>query len=244
MSVKDKVIIITGASSGIGRATAELLAKNGAKLILAARRLERLNQIKDALSEAAISCVKADVTNYEDLQSVVDYAVDKYGRVDVMFNNAGIMPVNTLASGQRQEWQDTFDVNVMGVLNGIAAVLPVMKKQKAGHIIATGSVNSRLVVPNWTVYSASKYAVRAVLQGLRLEEHTNGIKTTLVCPGSVHTELYNSIRDPKARQAEVKTEESIGLDPKRIALAVMHAIDTPADEEVNEIIIRPIEQMV
>lgn len=239
MSVEGKVVIITGASSGIGAATAKLLASNGAKVVLAARRLDRLNEIKEQLPSADISTVKADVTNFEELQSVIDFAMDKFGRIDVMYNNAGVMPVNSLASGQRQEWQHAFDVNVMGVLNGITAVLPVMKKQKSGQIITTGSVNSRRVVPGWTVYSATKYAVRAVMEGLRSEETKNGIKATLICPGSVHTELYKSIADPKARQAEIKTEEAIGLDPERIALAVMHAIDTPAEEDINEIIIRP-----
>lgn len=239
MSVEGKVVIITGASSGIGAATAKLLANNGAKVVLVARRIDRLNAIKDELSSDDISTVQADVTNYEELQSAVDYTMDKFGRIDVMYNNAGVMPVNSLASGQRQEWQQAFDVNVMGVLNGIAAVLPIMKKQKSGHIITTGSVNSRRVVPGWTVYSATKYAARAVMEGLRSEESKNGIKATLICPGSVHTELYNSISDPDARAAEIKTEEAIGLDPKRIALAVMHAIDTPAEEDVNEIIIRP-----
>ena len=240
MAVQGKVVIITGASSGIGAATAKLLAGKGVKVVLAARRLDRLNQIKEELSDDDVSTVKADVTDYEELQSVIDFTMDKFGRIDVMFNNAGVMPVNSLASGQRQEWQHAFDVNVMGVLNGISAVLPVMKKQKAGQIITTGSVNSRRVVPGWTVYSATKYAVRAIMEGLRSEETKNNIKATLICPGSVHTELYNSIADPKAREAEIKTEKAIGLDPKRIALAVMHAIDTPAEEDINEIIIRPV----
>jgi NADP-dependent 3-hydroxy acid dehydrogenase YdfG len=121
MTLKDKVVIITGASSGIGKATTELLAKQGAKLVIAARRKERLDAIKDALPDACISTIKADVTNFEDVQAVVDYAVDKFGRVDAMFNNAGIMPVNPLSKGQRQEWQNILDVNVMGVLNGGAA---------------------------------------------------------------------------------------------------------------------------
>ena len=175
---------------------------------------------------------------------MVDFTIDKYGHIDAMYNNAGVMPVNALIKGQRQEWQKTLDVNVMGVLNGIAAVLPIMVKQQHGHILATGSVNSRVVVPKWTVYSASKYAVRAILEGLRKEERTNGIKTTLICPGSVHTELYNSINDPKARQAEIETEEKIGLNPNQIAKAVAYAIDTPSDTDVNEMIIRPMGQAV
>ncbi len=244
MTLKGKVIIITGASSGIGKATAELLAGEGAKLILAARRKDRLDEIKDSLPEACISTIKADVTNFEDVQSVVDFANDKFGRIDVMFNNAGVMPVNPLIKAQRQEWQQILDVNVMGVLNGIAAVLPTMVKQKSGHIIATDSVAGHVVVPNLAVYNGSKFAVRAIMEGLRQEQRENGIKTSIVSPGAVHTELFNSINDPKNREAEIETEKSIGLDPKQIARAVAYAIDTPADTDVNEIIIRPMGQSV
>lgn len=244
MTLKGKVIIITGASSGIGKATAELLAGEGAKLILAARRKDRLDEIKDSLPEACISTIKADVTNFEDVQSVVDFANDKFGRIDVMFNNAGVMPVNPLIKAQRQEWQQILDVNVMGVLNGIAAVLPTMVKQKSGHIIATDSVAGHVVVPNLAVYNGSKFAVRAIMEGLRQEQRENGIKTSIVSPGAVHTELFNSINDPKNREAEIETEKAIGLDPKQIARAVAYAIDTPADTDVNEIIIRPMGQSV
>lgn len=244
MTLKDKVVIITGASSGIGKATTELLAQQGAKLVIAARRKERLDAIKDAMPQACISTIKADVTNFEEVQAVVDFAVDKFGRVDVMYNNAGIMPVNALIKGQRQEWQRTLDVNVMGVLNGIAAVLPVMVRQKQGHILATDSVAGHVVVPNFAVYNASKFAVRAIMEALRQEQRENGIKTSIVSPGSVHTELYNSINDPKNRQAEIATEESIGLDPKQIARAIAFAIDTPADTDINEIIVRPMGQAI
>lgn len=244
MAIKDKVIIITGASSGIGKATAEVLAKQGAKLVLAARRKKRLEQIQQSLSNYEVSIFAADVTNFDEMQQLVDFTLEKYHRIDVMYNNAGIMPVNPLIKGELDEWKKTLDINVMGVLNGIAAVLPIMVKQKSGHILATGSVNSRVTVGNWTVYSASKYAVRSILEGLRQEERQNGIKTTLICPGSVHTELYNSINDPKARAAEIKTEEAIGLDPKTIAEAVLHAIDTPANADVNEVIIRPMGQAI
>lgn len=244
MSLKDKVVIIMGASSGIGAATTRYLAARGAKLVIAARRKDRLDELKDSLPESCISTIQADVTNFEDVQSVVDYTIDKFGRVDVMFSNAGVMPVNPLIKGQRQEWQRILDVNVMGVLNGIVAVLPVMVKQKHGHIIATDSVAGHVVVPNLAVYNGSKFAVRAIMEGLRQEQRTNGIKTLIVSPGAVHTELFNSINDPKNRQAEIETEESIGLDPEQIAKAVAFAIDTPDDTDVNEIIIRPMGQAV
>lgn len=244
MTLKDKIVIITGASSGIGKATTELLAKQGAKLVIAARRKERLDEIKDSMPEACISTIRADVTNFEDVQAIIDYTLDKFGHIDVMYNNAGIMPVNSLIKGQRQEWQKILDVNVMGVLNGIAAVLPVMVKQKHGHIIATDSVAGHVVVPNLAVYNGSKFAVRAIMEGLRQEQRVNGIKTSIVSPGAVHTELFNSINDPKNREAEIETEKSIGLDPKQVAKAVAYTIDTPDDTDVNEIIIRPMGQAV
>lgn len=244
MSLKDKVIIITGASSGIGKATTKLLAKQGAKLIIAARRKERLDEIKDSMPDACISTIRADVTNFEDVQAIIDYTVDKFGRVDVMYNNAGVMPVNPLIKGQRQEWQQILDVNVLGMLNGIAAVLPVMVKQKYGHILATDSVAGHVVVPNLAVYNGSKFAVRAIMEGLRQEQRVNGIKTSIVSPGAVRTELFNSINDPQNRETEIETEKSIGLDPKKIAKAVAYAIDTPDDTDVNEIVIRPMGQAV
>ena len=244
MSLKDKIIIIMGASSGIGAATTRYLAVRGAKLVIAARRKDLLDELKESLPESCISTIQADVTNFEEVQAVVDYTIDKFGRIDVMFNNAGVMPVNPLIKGQRQEWQRILDVNVMGVLNGIAAVLPVMVKQKYGHILATDSVAGHVVVPNLAVYNGSKFAVRAIMEGLRQEQRTNGIKTSIVSPGAVHTELYNSINDPKNRQAEIETEKSIGLDPNQIAKAIAYAIDTPDDTDINEIIIRPMGQAV
>ncbi|GHP14572.1 oxidoreductase [Lentilactobacillus fungorum] len=233
-----------GASSGIGAATAKYLASHGAKLMITARRKDRLDEIKDSMPESCISTLKADVTNFEDVQAVVDYTVDKFGHIDVMYNNAGVMPVNSLIKGQRQEWQRILEVNVMGVLNGIAAVLPVMVKQKSGHIIATDSVAGHVVVPNLAVYNGSKFAVRAIMEGLRQEQRVNGIKTSIVSPGAVHTELYNTINDPKNKKAEIETEKSIGLNPNQIARAVAFAIDTPKDTDVNEIIVRPMKQTV
>lgn len=244
MMLKDKVVIIMGASSGIGAETTKYLAKKGAKLVIAARRKDRLDELKDSMPEACISTIKADVTNFEEVQAVVDYTIDKFGCIDVMYNNAGVMPVNPLIKGQRQEWQKILDVNVMGVLNGIAAVLPVMVKQKSVHIIATDSVAGHVVVPKLAVYNGSKFAVRAIMEGLRQEQRNNGIKTSIVSPGAVHTELFNSINDPANRQAEIETEKSIGLDPKQIARAVAFAIDTPDDTDINEIIIRPMGQAI
>ncbi|WP_125762398.1 SDR family oxidoreductase [Companilactobacillus hulinensis] len=244
MSVKDKVVIIMGASSGIGAATVKVLAEQHAKLVIAARRKDRLEELRDQFPGVEITPVQADVTSFEDVQAVIDMAYDKYGRIDVLYNNAGIMPTNPLSKGQRQEWQKILDVNVMGVLNGISAVLPIMIKQKFGHIIATDSVAGHVVVPNFAVYNGSKFAVRAIMEGLRQEQRVNGIKTSIVSPGSVNTELYKSINDPQKRQEEIETENAIGLDPENIAKAVLYAIDTPKDMDVNEILIRPIGQAV
>ncbi len=171
MSLQDKVVVIMGASSGIGAATARLLAERGAKLTLAARRLARLEEIKSAYPEASIETVEADVTDMAAVQAVIDHTVAKFGRVDVLFNNAGIMPVNNLSELAHQEWQQMLDINVKGVLNGIAAALPVMRKQKFGHVISTSSVLGYEVLPGYAAYSGTKFAVRAIMEGLR-EERT------------------------------------------------------------------------
>lgn len=244
MNIEDKVIVIIGASSGIGAETVRELAKQHAKLVIGARRLNRLTDLKNEFPNEQILVKKVDVTNFADVQGLIDLAVETFGRVDVLFNNAGVMPVNPLIKGQRDEWQQILNVNVMGVLNGIAAVLPVMVKQKSGHILATDSVAGHIVVPNLAVYNGSKFAVRAIMEGLRQEQHQNNIRTTIVSPGSVNTELYKSITDPQNRQAEIETEEKIGIDPTNIAQAVAFAIGQPNNVDVNEIIIRPIQQGV
>lgn len=242
--IKNKVIVITGASSGIGAATTKLLAKEHAKLVIGARRLDKLNEIKNQFPDEKIITQKVDVTDTKQVQALINTALDNFGRIDVLYNNAGIMPVNPLAKDIIDEWKNTLNVNVMGVLNGIAAVLPTMIKQKSGHIIATDSVAGHVVVPNLAVYNGSKFAVRAIMEGLRQEQHDNNIRTSIVSPGSVATELYNSISDPKNREAEINIEKQIGLTSDNIASAVKYAIDSPENMDVNEIIIRPIKQSV
>ncbi|KRO00735.1 SDR family oxidoreductase [Companilactobacillus kimchiensis] len=244
MSVENKVIIVTGASSGIGAETVRVLAKQHAKLIIGARRVDRLEALKAELPDEEITVQKVDVTNYDEIKALIDTAMNLYGKIDVLYNNAGVMPVNPLAAGERVEWQRTLNVNVMGVLNGIAAVLPIMIDQKAGHIIATDSVAGHVVVPNLAVYNGSKFAVRAIMEGLRQEQHDNKIRTTIVSPGAVSTELYKSIGNPNNRQAEIETEKEIGLNAKNIAEAVAFAINAPDNVDVNEMIIRPIQQSV
>lgn len=241
---KEKVVVITGASSGIGAATTRELAKQHAKLVIGARRLDRLNELKEEFPDEDIITQKVDVTNFDEVQSLIDTAKNEFGRVDVLYNNAGVMPVNALENRARDEWQRILDVNVMGVLNGIAAVLPMMIEQKFGHIIATDSVAGHVVVPNLAVYNGSKFAVRAIMEGLRQEQHNNNIRTTIVSPGSVATELYKSIGNADNQKAEIEVEKQIGLSAENIAKSVVFAINAPENMDLNEMIIRPIKQDV
>ena len=249
MSLKDKVVVIMGASSGIGAATAKLLASEGAKVTIAARRMNRLEEIKKDNPDDDILAVEADVTKAEEVQNVIDKTVTEYGRVDALFNNAGIMPVNNLDQIARDEWQNMMDINVKGVLNGIAAALPIMKKQKSGHVITTSSVLGYEVLPGYAAYSGTKYAVRAIMEGLRQEEHQNNIKTTIIAPGSVKTELFDSINNDEVRNGlkdamKQPGSEMMALQPEEIAQAVAFVIDTPANMAVNEMVIRPTGQEV
>lgn len=249
MNIQDKVVVIMGASSGIGAATANLLASQGAKLSLAARRLDRLEEIKKSNPTAQIKIFKADVTKADDVQAVIDGTVAEFGRVDVLFNNAGIMPVNNLDQVARDEWQQMLDINVKGVLNGIASALPVMKQQNSGHVISTSSVLGYEVLPGYAAYSGTKYAVRAIMEGLRQEEYGNNIKTTVIAPGSVKTELFNSINNEAVKKGledamKQPGAEIAALDADEIAQAVAFVIDTPANMAVNEMIIRPTGQAV
>ena len=243
-TIEDKVIIIMGASSGIGEATTKLLAQQDAKLIIAARRLDRLKAIKEEFPEADILIQQADVTNYEDVNKVVELGMDTYGRIDVLFNNAGIMPTAPIVEGRRDEWQKMLDINVMGVLNGIAAVAPIMAKQKSGHIIATDSVAGHVVYPDSAVYCGTKFAVRAIMEGLRQEQRENNIKSTIISPGAVATELYKTINDQNVSEDLHQAQKEWGLVPEDIASAVVFAIDTPERMAVSDMIIRPTTQPI
>ncbi|MEF2968633.1 SDR family oxidoreductase [Paenibacillus sp. M1] len=243
-NIKDKVIVIMGASSGIGEATAKKLALEGAKLVIAARRAHRLKAVVESLPNAEISYTAADVTKKEEVQAVIDLAIKKYGRIDVLFNNAGIMPLAPMSENHFDEWRQMLDINVMGVLNGIAAALPIMKKQQSGQIITTDSVAGHIVIPTAAVYCGTKFAVRAIMEGLRQEEHENNIRTTMISPGTVDTELPNTIKDPQVVQTlkENASKEGFGLRPEDIADAVAYAINTPESVAINEILIRPTKQ--
>ena len=242
MDLSNKVVVIMGASSGIGAATSRLLAKDNAKLVIAARRLNRLEEIQKDFP-GKIDAYKADVTKFEDVKNVIDKTVKKYGRIDVLYNNAGIMPTAPLIEGRRDEWQNMLQINIMGVLNGIAAALPYMAKAKSGHIITTDSVAGHVVGPDAAVYSGTKFAVRAIMDGLRQEQAENNIKTTIISPGSTGTELFNSINDSDQKKfAEDFFKNINGLQPEQIASAVEFAIGTKDNMSVSEVIVRPTRQ--
>ncbi|MBW7455429.1 SDR family oxidoreductase [Paenibacillus sepulcri] len=240
-NLKSKVIIITGASSGIGEATAKLLAQQGAKVVLAARREDRLqtivNDIKQDGGEAVY--IPTNVASSEDMQKLAQFALQQYGRIDVLVNNAGIMPVSHLNELKIQEWDQMIDVNIKGVLYGIAAVLPTMREQKSGHILNVSSVVGYQVSPTAAVYSATKFAVRAISEGLRQEESpSSNIRSTIISPGLTDTELTDTISSPEIK-AMASQMKSMAISPFSIARAIAYAINEPEDTGVNEIIIRP-----
>jgi NADP-dependent 3-hydroxy acid dehydrogenase YdfG len=237
--MSNKVILITGASSGIGEATARLLAANGAKVVLGARRTGRLEKIvAEIRAKGGVAEFRAlDVADREDVNAFVAFAREKFGRVDVIFNNAGVMPVSPMNALKVDEWDRIIDVNIKGVLNGIAAVLPIMEAQGAGHIINTASTGAHAVGGQFGVYCASKYAVRAISEGLRQE--MNQIRVTVISPGVTESELGHDIT-VKDTATAVTQLRSIALDTNAIANAVLYAISQPADVDVNEMIIRSV----
>jgi len=233
-----KVILITGASSGIGAGIARELAKTDAILLLGARRENRLAALAEELrfsgSEVAIKAL--DVTRRDDVALFVDYALEKWGRVDVMINNAGIMPLSPMASLRVEEWDQMIDVNIKGVLYGIAAVLPAMLAHQRGHIINIASIGALAVSPTAAVYCATKFAVRAISDGLRQEN--SQLRVTCVHPGVVESELASTITDPIAAEA-MQHYRAIALQPDAIGRAVRYAIEQPEEVDVNEIVVRP-----
>ncbi|EFE95886.1 SDR family oxidoreductase [Serratia odorifera] len=243
-NIKDKVIVITGASSGMGEAAARHLAHKGAKLVLAARRSDRIDVLAkeiNAQGGTAIA-VATDVTREDDVKKLVDTAVNQLGRIDVLINNAGVMPLSPLDQVKVNEWNQMIDVNLRGVLHGIAAALPYMKAQKSGHIINTASVAGHLVFPASAVYSATKYAVRALTEGLRKETCAYNVRATIISPGAVSTELLEHISDKDVQAANQEYVGKVGVPPETFARMVAFAIGEPDDVGVNEIIFRPTAQ--
>lgn len=241
-----KVVVITGASSGLGEATARLLAEQGATVALAARRAERTEALAAEINDAGGNAlaVATDVTDREQVKALVDTVVEKFGKVDVMLNNAGLMPLAPLEDLKTDEWDQMIDVNLKGVLNGIAAALPYMKEQKSGHFINVSSVYGHKLGPDATVYCATKFAVRALSEGLRQEVKPYNIRTTVISPGAVATELLEHISD-EAIQAQTKDFVSqIAVPAETFARMVAFAINEPANVDVNEILFRPTAQPI
>jgi len=239
LNIQDKVIVITGASSGIGEATARLLAERGAKVVLGARRTERLAVIAEEINGSGghAQFRALDVTDQQDVQRFVDFAVEHYGRVDVLVNNAGVMPLSRLDALKVDEWNRMIDVNIRGVLHGIAASLPLMQRQRAGQIINIASIGAYAVSPTAAVYCATKYAVRAISEGLR-QEVGGDIRVTVIAPGVTESELAESISDEGGR-AEMKSFRNIAIPAEAIARAIAYAVEQPADVDVSELIVRP-----
>ncbi len=238
-NVENKVVIVTGASSGIGEATGRLLAKNGAKVVLGARRSDRLEAIaKDIHADGGIAKYQTlDVTQRSQVEAIVQFAKNKFGRVDVLINNAGVMPLSALDKLKVEEWERTIDVNIKGVLYGIAAALPVMKAQKVGHIINISSIGGHVVYPTAAVYCASKFAVGAISEGLR-QEVGGDIRVTVISPGTTESELADSISDEAARQG-MQEFRRLCIPASAIARSICFAISQPDDVDISEIIVRP-----
>ena len=237
-AIENKVVLITGASSGIGAAAAKLIAARGAHVVLGARRTDRLAQLVDEVVSAggSASACALDVTDLTSMQAFAEFALARHGRIDVLVNNAGVMPLSPLAALKVDEWNHMLDVNVRGVLHGIAAVLPTMQSQGTGHVINISSIGGLSVSPTAAVYCATKYAVRAISDGLRQE--TDQLRVTVVCPGVVESELADSITDHTAREA-MKIFRRVALDGAAIARALVYAIEQPAEVDVSEIVVRP-----
>ncbi|MDQ0011569.1 NADP-dependent 3-hydroxy acid dehydrogenase YdfG [Luteibacter jiangsuensis] len=233
-----KVILITGASSGIGEATARHLARQGHRILLGARRIERLQALAEELARepGRIAYRALDVTRFDQMQAFADFAESTFGPVDVIVNNAGVMPLSPLNALKLGEWNRMIDVNVRGVLHGIAAVLPGMEARRRGHVINVSSIGGHAVSPTAAVYCATKYAVRAISDGLRQE--TDCIRVTVVSPGVVESELADTISDEAARDA-MKAYRRIAIQPDAIARAIGYAIEQPDEVDVNELIVRP-----
>ncbi len=239
--IKDKVVVITGASSGLGEATARHLARHGAKLVLGARRLDRLQALAKELSLGADAAVQTDVTNPEQVKALVARAVRSHGRIDVILNNAGVMPHSPLERGKVQDWDRMIDVNLKGVLYGIAAALPHMTAQRSGHIINVSSVAGHKVRPGSAVYAATKTAVRVLSEGLRQEVKPYNIRTTIISPGAVASELPDSVTEPDIAE-NIRKFYEIAIPAESFARMVAFAMSQPEDVDVNEILFRPTKQ--
>lgn len=243
-NITNKTVVITGASSGMGAATALHLAEKGAAVVLGARRTDRIKALVSEITEAGgrAIAVQTDVTKREDLQRLIDAAIGTYGRVDVLINNAGVMPLSPLERAKVDEWDQMIDVNLKGVLYGVAAALPHMIAQKSGHIINVSSVAGHKLFGGSAVYSATKFAVRAFSEGLRQEMAPHNIRTTILSPGAVKTELLDHISETDVQQANRDYVGQVGVPAETLARLVAFAINEPEDVGINEILFRPTAQ--
>ncbi len=242
-NLRDKVVVITGASSGLGEAAARMLAAHGAHVVLGARRLARLEALAVQLradGRRALA-LATDVTDAAQVQALVDAALAEHGRVDAIINNAGLMPHSLLERRKLDDWNRMIDVNIKGVLYGIAAVLPSMRERRAGHIINVSSVAGHKVRAGSAVYAATKHAVRVISEGLRMEVKPYGIRTTVISPGAVDTELPDSVTEPDVAQGVRKFYE-VAIPADSFARAVVYAMSQPDDVDINEILFRPTAQ--
>jgi NADP-dependent 3-hydroxy acid dehydrogenase YdfG len=242
-NIEGKVVVITGASSGLGEATARMLSAQGATVVLGARRIERIEALAKELTGAGgrALALQTDVTRAADVQRLVDAAVEEFGRIDVLVNNAGLMPSSPLERLKIDDWDRMIDVNIKGVLYGIAAALPHMKARKSGHIVNVSSVAGHKVRAGTAVYAATKHAVRVLTEGLRQEVKPYDIRTTIISPGAVATELPDSITEADV-QAGVKAFYEIAIPADSFARAVVYALSQPDDVDINEILFRPTKQ--
>lgn len=245
-NISGKVIVITGASSGLGEAAARMLSSMGATVVLAARRKDRIEKLATELiqnGEKALA-IQTDVTDVKQVKHLVDATVKEYGRIDVMLNNAGLMPQSLLEQLKIEDWDKMIDVNIKGVLYGIAAALPYMKKQRSGHIINVSSVAGHKIGVGSAVYSATKFAVRAISEGLRQEVKPYNLRTTVISPGAIATELPASVTDPAMSKSLHEFYEKNAIPADSFARAVAYAINQPEEVDISEILFRPTVQML
>jgi len=242
-TVNGKVIVITGASSGIGEASALLLAARGAKLALGARGTDRLQALADRIvaSGGDAVWVRTNVKQRVDLSQLVKLACDRYGKLDVLISNAGVGPISPLDELRVEDWEDMIDINLKGVLYGIAAALPIFRRQGFGHFINTSSVAAHRIVPNMAVYAGTKIAVRAISEGLR-QEAGDKLRVTVISPGFTRTNFAESMTNRNVKAQIVASMEKFAMSPDAIARAIAFAIEQPADVDVGEIVVRPTAQ--
>ena len=241
--IKNKVVVITGASSGIGEATAQLLAERGAKVVLGARRLDRLEALAARIAEAGghAAYARTDVRRRDDLATLVNLACERYGQLDVLINNAGVGPISPLDDLRVEEWEEMIDINIKGVLYGIAAALPIFRKQGFGHFVNIASTAGHRIVPNMAVYCGTKFAVRAISEGLR-QEAGDKLRVTIISPGFTRTDFVEAVTNPVVKAQLVESRDKFAIPPEAIARAIAFAIEQPDDVDVNEMIVRPTAQ--